>query len=203
MARPRTSEPARLVGHGGILRPADLARPAPVLAPLLIGCGIEAHGVRGTIVETEAYQGEEDLACHASRGVTPRTTTLYREPGTIYIYLCYGMHHLLNIVCDRAGTPSAVLIRAIDITAGEPLARRRRAQPRCHRELLANGPAKAAQALALDRTHNATVLGHAACPLRLTPATVRPALAHGPRIGVAYAGPIWSQKPWRWWRAGC
>nr|MBA3707541.1 DNA-3-methyladenine glycosylase [Planctomycetota bacterium] len=104
------SRPTRLVGHGGVVSGIELALPAPQLAPLLIGCAIEAHGVAGTIVETEAYQGEEDQACHACRGLTPRTATLYREPGTLYVYLCYGMHHLLNIVCDRDGAPAAVLI---------------------------------------------------------------------------------------------
>ncbi len=202
--------PTRLLGTGGVLTADDLALPAPVLAPLLIGCGIEAHGVRGRIIETEAYQGEEDLACHASRGRTPRTEVLYAAPGTLYVYLCYGMHVLLNLVCDREGTPAAVLIRAIDIGAGEgdgeSLARRRRGQARAStamaREQLANGPAKLTQALAIDLGHNRLVLGATRCPLRLRPARVRPPLARGPRVGVAYAGDGWAQRPWRWWQAG-
>jgi len=181
----------------------DLARPAPICAPELIGWELAAHGVRGRIVETEAYQGEEDKACHASRGVTPRTEVLYREPGTVYLYLVYGMHVLLNLVCDRAGTPSAVLIRSLEIVAGIDQVRERRRQPVTRERLLANGPGKVCAALALDLTANASVLGRRGCPLKLSPPTRRAdALASGPRVGVAYAGPGWANRPWRWWEAG-
>ena len=95
-----------------------LSRPAPEVAPGLLGWRLTAHGVSGIIAETEAYQGEEDLACHAAKGRTPRTATLYAAPGTIYVYLCYGMHHLLNLVTDREGVPSAVLIRGSGLKAG-------------------------------------------------------------------------------------
>jgi DNA-3-methyladenine glycosylase len=204
MARIRSqqSTPPRLIGRGGVLGPDDFTAPAPEVAPRLIGCGIEANGVRARIVEVEAYHSVEDRACHAARGRTPRTEVLFGEPGTLYVYLCYGLHFLLNLVCDHEGTPSAVLLRAIDITHGEPLVRRRRGQPRGRRELLANGPAKLTQALAINLGHNRLRLGDARCPLRLLPAMARPPLAHGPRIGVAYAGPVWAAKPWRWWQAG-
>lgn len=181
----------------------DLSLPAPVLAPKLIGCELEANGVRGRIVETEAYQGEDDRACHASKGRTPRTDLLYRKPGTLYLYLVYGMHTLLNIVCDREGVPAAVLIRSLDIVAGEDLARRRRRHATCQNALLANGPGKVTQALALDRAQNGLTLGASRCPLRLYPATEkRRSLANGPRVGVDYAGPGWVDKPWRWWESG-
>jgi DNA-3-methyladenine glycosylase len=191
-----------LRGRGGVLVPDDFAAPAPEIAPLLIGCGIAANGVRGTIVEAEAYQGEDDRACHASRGRTARTEVLFGPPGTLYVYLCYGLHFLLNLVCDREGTPSAVLLRAVDIEDGEAPARRRRGNARCAREQLANGPAKLTQALRISLEHNRLRLDDPRCPLRLTPAKARPRLARGPRVGVAYAGPGWADKPWRWWRAG-
>jgi DNA-3-methyladenine glycosylase len=181
----------------------DLSLPAPKLAPLLIGCELEAHGVRGRIVETEAYQGEEDRACHASKGRTPRTTTLYEAPGTLYLYLVYGMHVLLNIVCDKPGKPAAVLIRALEITKGETLVRERRRQATVRAALLANGPAKVTEALLLDRGQNGLVLGRRGCPLKLLPATRKAdAIAHGARVGVDYAGPGWADRPWRWWQAG-
>lgn len=181
----------------------DFSRPAPICAPELIGWELSAHGVRGRIVETEAYQGEEDKACHASRGVTPRTEVLYRQPGTVYLYLVYGMHVLLNLVCDRPGTPAAVLIRSLEIVDGVEQVRERRRQPGARERLLANGPGKVCEALALDLAPNGSVLGRGGCPLTLSRPTRRAdALASGPRVGVAYAGPGWVDRPWRWWEAG-
>ena len=88
------------------------------VAPLLLGkilCRrIENKIIRSRITETEAYFGEEDTACHASKGLTKRTKTLYEEGGIAYIYLCYGIHSLLNVVTGSKGFPQAVLIRGID-----------------------------------------------------------------------------------------
>ncbi len=183
--------------------PPDLSQPAHIVAPQLIGCELVAHGVRGRIVETEAYQGEEDKASHAARGRTARADVLYRRPGTVYLYLVYGLHVLLNLVCDREGAPAAVLIRALEILDGEAVVRRRRRQPSCGARLLANGPGKVSEALALDLAANGTMLGRRGCPLRLLAPTRLPdALVVGPRVGVAYAGPGWADRPWRWWEAG-
>jgi len=181
----------------------DLSQPAPVVAPQLIGCELVANGVRGRIVETEAYQSEADKACHAARGRTARTDVLYREPGTVYLYLVYGLHVMLNLVCDQEGTPSAVLIRALEILDGEAVVRRRRRQAVDAARRLANGPGKLCEALALDLSANGTRLGRRGCPLRLLPPTRLPAaLSVGPRVGVDYAGPGWADKPWRWWETG-
>jgi DNA-3-methyladenine glycosylase len=87
------------------------------VAPRLIGCRLvrvlDGTRLAGIITETEAYQGEEDQACHARSGRTPRTEPMYGEPGRAYVYFTYGMHWLLNAVTDAPGTPAAVLIRAI------------------------------------------------------------------------------------------
>ena len=71
--------------------------------------------LRGIIIETEAYRGEDDLACHASKGRTKRTETLYKKAGTVYAYLVYGMHYCLNIVTEKENYPSAVLIRGVSV----------------------------------------------------------------------------------------
>lgn len=164
------------------------SRPAPLVAPELIGWQLVVNGIHGTIAETEAYFSEDDLACHASKGRTPRTATLYAQPGTLYVYLCYGMHHLVNVVTDREGIPSAVLIRGVIIDGLDP----RRS----------NGPGKVAKLLGLDRRHNGQALGevlHMTAP----PANrIPPKVSCGPRVGIDYAGDVWRDKPWRWWLAG-
>ena len=159
--------------------------PAPRVAPGLLGWCLSANGVAGVIAETEAYHGEDDLACHASKGRTARTATLYAAPGTLYVYLCYGMHHMLNLVTGDEGIPSAVLIRGLVIDGVDP----RRS----------NGPGKVAKLLALDRTHDGQSLGTTV--VLLPPNGPRRAIRRGPRFGVDYAGPHWSQVPWRWWLA--
>ncbi len=167
----------------------SLMRPAPLVAPALLGLRLCANGVTGIIAETEAYHGEEDLACHAAKGRTPRTATLYGPPGTLYVYLCYGMHHLLNVVTDIEGVPSAVLIRGLIIEGLDP----RRS----------NGPGKVAKLLGINRSHNGESLGTTV--ILDTPAMTKPRLgAHpcGPRIGIEYAGKDWASKPWRWWLLG-
>ena len=165
---------------------AMLAHPAPLVAPALLGWRLRTSVASGIIAEVEAYQGEDDLACHASKGRTPRTSVLYAGPGTLYVYLCYGMHHLLNLVTDQVGVPSAVLIRGLIVDGID--ARR------------SNGPGKVARLLAVDRRHHGETLG---TTLGLIPPATPPGeVCCGPRVGVDYAGPVWSAKPWRWWIAG-
>ncbi len=98
------------------------SRPATELAPQLLGkllCRATVDGVlRLRITETECYFGEEDTACHAHRGRTPRTDVMYGEGGRAYVYLCYGMHSLLNLTTGSEGHPEAVLIRGVEGIVG-------------------------------------------------------------------------------------
>ena len=174
-------------------------RPAPEVAPALLGAQLTCHGVTAVITEVEAYQGEEDRACHARAGPTPRASGLYTPAGTLYVYRCYGIHDLLNVVCDRAGVPAAVLLRGIRVRAGGALVRARRSPTRGSLDRLCDGPGKLTRALAVDRRLHGRRLGDPDCPLSIVPGTPPAAPRCGPRVGVAYAGPEWAGKPWRWW----
>lgn len=112
----------------------------------------------GKIVETEAYIGEDDLACHASKGRTLRTEILYRKAGTAYVYLVYGMYHCFNIVTEHVDFPSAVLIRAVEPVEGIEVMQKRRKQRVLHH--LASGPGKLCMALGITKHHNGkTIFG--------------------------------------------
>jgi DNA-3-methyladenine glycosylase len=130
------------------------------------------------ITEVEAYHGESDLACHASKGRTKRTETLYAGGGVWYVYLCYGIHEMLNLVVGPPGHPAAILIRSLEgIT----------------------GPGRLTRALGLDRRLNGLPATRASGlwiedrGIRVPPDSIRAS----PRIGVDSAGPIWALKPWR------
>jgi DNA-3-methyladenine glycosylase len=146
----------------------------------------------GIIVETEAYVGETDLACHARVGRTPRTTVMYGPPGHAYIYLNYGLHWLLNIVTERNGFPAAVLIRAIDPTEGLPAMRRRRGgQPD---RQLANGPGKLTQALAITGRFHGHDLCQGDSPLFIERAD---SMADASRLARPRVGIDGVPEPWR------
>lgn len=119
--------------------------------------------VSGVIIEAEAYIGEDDPACHAAPGPTPRNAPLYGPPGRAYVYLNYGLHYLVNAVTEREGSPAAVLIRALEPLEGIALMRRRRGPVPDSR--LCNGPGNLTQALGIDLRHNRTDL--ATGPVRL------------------------------------
>ncbi|MBI1748318.1 MAG: DNA-3-methyladenine glycosylase [Acidobacteria bacterium] len=123
-----------------------------LLGQLLVHNSAEGE-IAGRIVEAEAYIGEDDPACHAAKGYTPRTAIMYGEPGHAYVYFTYGMHYMFNVVTERKGFPGAVLIRAVEPIKGiEIMARHRRrvTDPKN----LANGPAKLCQAFRIDRHLN-------------------------------------------------
>jgi len=173
-------------------------RPTLVVARELLGKILVHDSAAGTasgrIVETEAYVGPDDLACHASRGRTPRTDVMFGPPGRAYIYFIYGMYYCLNAVTEGEGYPAAVLIRAIEPLTGIDLMRARRHKTRRDREL-ANGPGKLCLALSIDRDLNRADLTSG--PLRIEDdGSPRPRVETSPRIGVGYAGE-WAAKPWR------
>ncbi|MHB8159284.1 MAG: DNA-3-methyladenine glycosylase [Thermoleophilia bacterium] len=123
-------------------------RTVHTVASELIGCKLVYKGVGGIIVETEAYDSE-DPACHAARGLTERNRAMFGSPGRAYVYFTYGMHHLLNIVCEEEHQPAAVLIRALEPTDGIDEMRRRRSPVKTLHDLT-NGPGKLAEALGIN-----------------------------------------------------
>lgn len=171
-------------------------RPALQVAPDLLGKRLvhrsSAGVVAGRIVETEAYSGPEDLAAHSSRGRTPRTEVMFGLPGHLYVYLIYGIHHCLNVVCGPGPKPEAVLLRAVAIEVGEELARSRRGRVPATR--LAAGPGNVAAAFGIDRRLNGTDLLDG--PVCLTDGPAPTGLLARPRVGVGYARE-WANLPWR------
>lgn len=149
-----------------------------LLGKLLVRARPDGTAERRRIVELEAYHGTEDLACHAARGRTARTETMFAPGGVWYVYLCYGIHELLNLVTGPAEHPAAVLIRGVDTVSG---------------------PGRLTRALGIDRRLN----GRPAAPasgLWLEDdgfVVARSRILATPRIGVDYAGPVWSAKKWR------
>ncbi len=135
-----------------ILPRSFYVRPAVEVARDLLG-KIMVHGrAAGRIVEVEAYLGAEDLAAHASRGLTRRTRVLFGPPGHAYVYFIYGMYECLNLVAEPEGTPGCVLIRALEPLAGIGLMRRRRPKARTLEDL-ASGPGKLCLAMGITRRH--------------------------------------------------
>jgi DNA-3-methyladenine glycosylase len=132
-----------------------------VLAKSLLGCTlysqIDGQITAGIITETEAYLGEEDKASHAFNGLkSNRTKTMYEQGGIAYVYLCYGMHYLFNVVTHQKDTPHAILVRAIEPTIGIETMQIRRGNQSLKN--LTNGPAKLASALGINKDHNALSL---------------------------------------------
>jgi DNA-3-methyladenine glycosylase len=128
------------------------ARKTAVVAPDLLGKLLVHGGTVARIVETEAYLGADDLA-HSARGITPRTRVIFGPPGHAYVYLIYGMHECLNIVCEPEGTPGCVLIRALEPISGLELMQARRPASR-RLEDLASGPGRLTKAMGITRMLN-------------------------------------------------
>lgn len=164
------------------LRVAFFDRPADRVARDLVGQWLVVRGRSGRperhlVVETEAYLGAHDLACHGSKGLTKRNATMFGPAGRWYVYLCYGIHWMLNVVTGAEGVPAAVLIRGV----GDHV-----------------GPGRLTRALGIDRAFDGAVAeprsglwfeaSGIVVPGRLVERT--------PRIGVGYAG-AWAEKPLR------
>jgi DNA-3-methyladenine glycosylase len=149
------------------LPPEFYDRPVVEVARDLIGCTVEHAGAAGVIVETEAYH-ESEPACHAFVGLTQRTRTLFGPPGRAYVYRSYGIHALLNAVCESEGVGAAVLIRALEPLEGIEEMRARRGQLAGRRdEDLCSGPGKLTQALGIELAENGGDLYNG--PIRIRP----------------------------------
>jgi DNA-3-methyladenine glycosylase len=181
---------------GAPLSAAFYERPVLEVARDLVGCVVSHAGTSGVIVETEAYHDSEP-ACHAYVGLTARTATLFGPPGRAYVYRSYGIHALLNAVCEPEGVGAAVLIRALEPLDGIELMRARRG-PVADADLC-NGPGKLTQALAIELDCNGADLRDGR--VRIVP---RPAdwqdveLVAGSRIGITKA----AELPWRFCARG-
>jgi DNA-3-methyladenine glycosylase len=185
------------------------ARPVLEVARDLIGCVVEhtpVDGVlcSGTIVETEAYHDSEP-ACHAFVGLTPRTRTLFGPPGRAYVYRSYGIHALLNAVCEPDGIGAAVLVRALEPLAGLEAMRARRSrlgaggETAMRDEELCSGPGKLTQALGIELSENGVDLARG--PVLVRPreaAWHEPTIVAGTRIGITKA----VELPWRFCAGG-
>jgi DNA-3-methyladenine glycosylase len=152
----------------------------------------------GVILETEAYQGEEDLGCHASAGKTPRTSVMYGPPGHAYVYFTYGMHWLLNAVTDCEGMPAAVLIRSIQSVEGTSVMAQNRPY-RAQQPGWTDGPAKLTQALQIDGKFNRVDLCDRSSGLWIEAGENLPANAveQTPRVGLNSVPEPWRSIPWR------
>ncbi|MBO5163279.1 MAG: DNA-3-methyladenine glycosylase [Ruminococcus sp.] len=156
-------------------------RDALEVAPDLVGKIIARRLEDGTVIreriaETEVYRGEEDLGCHASKGRTKRTEILYGESGVIYVYLCYGMHWLMNVITGEKEQPQGVLFRSGEVK---------------------NGPAKLTKYLQIDGSFNGEKLfGNER--VWIEDDGTRPELITAPRVGIDYAGEYWKNVKWRY-----
>jgi DNA-3-methyladenine glycosylase len=147
----------------------------------------------GRIVETEAYIGPQDLACHASKGRTARTEVMFGPAGRAYVYFIYGFYHMLNLVTEAKDYPAAVLIRAVEPVDGIELMKERRKSTVLRN--LASGPGKLCQAFAVDRSLNGASLNGDILFVEDRGETT-PKFVATARIGVDYAGK-WKTKPYR------
>jgi DNA-3-methyladenine glycosylase len=171
----------------------NLDRSVHEVAPELIGATLLVDGVGGRIVEVEAYD-REDPASHAFRGPTQRNASMFGPPGHAYVYRSYGIHWCLNLVCEGEGVPSAVLVRALEPTQGLEEMRKRRGleDPR----LLATGPGRLCQALAITSAHDGLPLDEPPFELRDRDGPVE--VVAGARVGITRA----TELPWRYAEAG-
>jgi DNA-3-methyladenine glycosylase len=162
----------------------------------LVGCVVSHAGCAGVIVETEAYH-ESEPACHAYVGVTRRTRTLFGGPGVAYVYRSYGIHAMLNAVCEPEGIGAAVLVRALEPTRGLELMRARRGIESTRQ--LCSGPGKLTEALGIELDDNETDLLHGSISISDRPAAWREVpIAVDRRIGITKA----PELPWRFSAAG-
>jgi DNA-3-methyladenine glycosylase len=189
MAQSRTFPTSAAPKLGKPLKRAFFGRSVHEVAPDLIGATLLVNGVGGVIVEVEAYHHTEPAA-HSYRGPTPRNLVMFGPPGFAYVYRSYGIHWCINFVCEKEGSASAVLIRALQPTHGIPAMRRRR---HLHDErALCSGPGKLTEALGITIARNGLALD--APPIALFARKEKPEIVAGVRIGLTKA----VELPWRY-----
>ncbi len=159
------------------------------VAPAILGATLLVDGAGGRIVEVEAYH-QTDPAAHSYRGPTERNATMFGPPGHLYVYRSYGIHWCMNFVCEPEGQASAILIRAIEPTAGLKAMRRRRGLEDAR--LLCSGPGRLCEALGITRRHDGLALDRPPFELRAPEEPVDVVI--GPRIGITKA----ADRPWRY-----
>jgi DNA-3-methyladenine glycosylase len=189
----------RNVGVTSALPRSFYDRPTLTVAAELLGKVLvrrTTEGVAaGMIVETEAYIGEDDPACHAAPGPTARNSPLYGPPGRAYVYLNYGIHHLVNAVTEGEGRPAAVLIRALDPLDGIALMQCRRGRGAAMAASdLCRGPGNLTRALGIALTDNRLDLASGPLTIEDRGLTID-AVSRGPRIGIR----VGTDRPWRFW----
>jgi DNA-3-methyladenine glycosylase len=170
------------------------ARDALEVAPALLGKLLCRDGVVLRISEVEAYPSPADTASHCRMGRTTRNAPMWGPPGHAYVYLCYGLHQMLNVVTNRDGEGAGVLIRSCEPVAGDAIiaARRRGAKG----PVALTGPGKVGAALALSTAHSGAPLFQPS-GLHIVEASAPKAYLSGPRVGIAYASPEHQRAPWR------
>lgn len=186
---PRKSAALTAPRPGKPLKRAFFARSVHEVAPDLIGATLLVNGVGGIIVEVEAYH-HTDPAAHSFRGPTPRNLVMFGPPGFLYVYRSYGIHWCMNVVCEKTGSASAVLIRALQPTHGLAAMRRRRGVT--DDRALCSGPGKLTEALGVTHAHNALALD--APPFTMFARKGDVEVVTGVRIGLTKAVDL----PWRY-----
>jgi DNA-3-methyladenine glycosylase len=178
-----------------LLPPSFFRREALDLARALLGRWLRHGAVTLAITEVEAYRGPTDSGCHTFRGPTPRTAPMWGPPGHLYVYTCYGLHQMLNIVAGpNDGAAAAVLVRACAPVVGVEIVAARRGRPAGPG--LLDGPGKVGQALAVDPSFNHHPL-YTPGGVELLRGEPAHAVVVGRRIGIDYALPEHREAPWR------
>ncbi len=177
-------------------------RPALEVARDLLGCRLvrmqSGQRLSGLIMETEAYQGESDLGCHASAGRTPRTAVMYGPPGHAYVYFTYGMHWMFNVVTDPENSPAAVLIRCVQPDEGKEIMAENRPY-NAMKSGWTDGPAKLAQALKIDKAFNTADLCNRENAIWIEGGERIPdsQVSQTARVGLNSVPEPWRSIPWR------
>ena len=191
---------------GARLPRSFFSRPTRLVARELLGCQLirvlEGTRLAGIIVETEAYIGERDLACHAKAGKTTRTAVMYGPAGFSYVYFTYGMHWMLNIVTEREGVPAAVLIRALQPTMG--MERMKTNRGTTEHQMLCRGPARLTQAMEITKKENGLDLCHESSSIwiQASGGLNKRRIAVSSRIGLGNTPEPWLSKRWRYFIEG-